>query len=330
VPLEAAARGADTVETPFSPMRDRPTQENMNRARTLQLQREGAQHVGHRPSSFLIDGRGNRPRQLLTRINAAVKALVGWFLFRSGIYRMLWRRRAVIVVFHRVNDAIHNDPITCTTTQFERFVRFFARFFEVISLGELLRRLESGEVLPPSLTITFDDGYRGNATIAAPILERHGLRACFFVTTGFIGSDHVPEWDRELGIKTMWMSWDQVRALRAAGHEIGSHTATHIDMGTTPPDRAREEIVTANDRLERELGQASGLFAYPFGAQANMSAANQEMLRASGLRCSLSAYGGTVRAGDDLLKLRRVNISDWFRSPYQFGFELIAGRLEQD
>jgi peptidoglycan/xylan/chitin deacetylase (PgdA/CDA1 family) len=311
-------------------MRDRPTKENMNRARTLQLQRNGGQHVGHQRPSSLTNGRGTRPRQLLTRINAAAKALVGWLLFRSGIYRMLWRRRAVVVVFHRVNDAIQNDPITCTTAQFERFVRFFAQFFEVISLGELLRRLESGEVLPPSLTITFDDGYRGNATIAAPILERHGLRACFFVTTAFIGSEHIPEWDQELGIKTMWMSWDQVRALRAAGHEIGSHTATHIDMGTTPPDRAREEIVTANDRLQRELGQASGLFAYPFGARTNMSAANQEMLRASGLRCSLSAYGGTVRAGDDLLNLRRVNISDWFRSPYQFGFELIAGRLEQD
>jgi len=28
--------------------------------------------------------------------------------------------------------------------------------------------------------------------------------------------------------------------------------------------------------------------------------------------------------------MKRVNISGWFASPYQFGFELIAGRLEQD
>jgi len=110
-----------------------------------------------------------------------LKAIAGWMIFRTGFYRRLRRNEAVIVVFHRVNDAHPNDPLTYTTRHFEAFVRFFGRFFEVIPLRELLRRLETGDELAACLAITFDDGYRGNATIAAPIrddsIRRHGSHA---------------------------------------------------------------------------------------------------------------------------------------------------------
>jgi peptidoglycan/xylan/chitin deacetylase (PgdA/CDA1 family) len=268
--------------------------------------------------------------RLARQAASRIKAFVGWLLFRSGIYRLVWRGQAVIVVFHRVNDSYPDDPLTCTTAEFERFTRFFARFFEVIPLGELLRRLRDGSSLDGSLTVTFDDGYRGNATAAAPILEQHGLRGCFFVTTGFIGTDHVPWWDKEMKIQTKWMSWDQLRALRETGHEIGSHTETHVDLGTVSRDEAKREIKGGEDHLVRELGAASGFFAYPYGRRRNMSDENRTLPEELGLKCCLSARGGSVRAGDDPYHLKRVNISGWFASPYQFGFELIAGRLEEE
>jgi peptidoglycan/xylan/chitin deacetylase (PgdA/CDA1 family) len=251
-------------------------------------------------------------------------------IFKSGLRRWLWRDQAVIVVFHRVNDAYGHDPISHSTREFERFVRFFARFFNVISLSELLHRLATGAKLDWSLTITFDDGYQGNATMAAPILERHGLRACFFVTTQFIGTEYVPWWDRGKKIETRWMTWDQVRALRAAGHEIGSHTETHANLGITVGSDARREIGGGNARLNAELGESSGLFAYPYGGLRDMDEENQRFLKELGLRCSVSAYGGTVRAGDDPFRLKRITISKWFMSPYHFGFELVAGRLDHD
>jgi peptidoglycan/xylan/chitin deacetylase (PgdA/CDA1 family) len=236
----------------------------------------------------------------------------------------------VIVVFHRVNDAYPNDPLTYTTQKFESFVRFFGRFFDVIPLSEMLRRLEAGVELAACLAITFDDGYRGNATIVAPILEDYGQRACFFVTTGFIGSDHVPWWDAEKQIQARWMTWDQVRSLRASGHDVGSHTQTHPDLGVIAEDEARREIGGGSSRLDAELGEHSALFAYPFGGRKNMSEANQSVVNQLGLRCCLSAYGGTVRAGDDPLRLKRTTISAWFLSPYQFGFELVSGSLRVD
>jgi len=273
---------------------------------------------------------GSALRKIARKVSAKLKTVAGWILFRTGLFRLIWRGRAVIVVFHRVNEAYPTDPLTLTNTAFEEFARFFARYFEVISLSELLRRLEKGGTLAPSLTITFDDGYWGNATIAAPILERHGLRGCFFLTTDFIGSDYIPWWDKQQRIQTRWMSWDQARALRDAGHEIGSHTQTHVDLGTVPTEVAIHEVGGGNERLTRELGENVGLFAYPFGGRDNMSSENQAVIATLGLRCSVSAHGGYVRAGDDPLRLKRVNISNWFESPYQFGFELITGRLAQE
>ena len=270
------------------------------------------------------------PRGLSGTVTRKAKACAGWIIFNSGLYRLLRRNEAVIVLFHRVNDAYPTDPLTSTTGEFEQFVRFFGRFFDVVSLTNVLDRLESGKDLRARLAITFDDGYRGNATIAAPILERHGQRACFFVTTDWIGGDHVPWWDAEKNIRTEWMTWDQVRALRKAGHDIGSHTKSHPDLGVIPPDQALPEIKGGSEQLDAELGEHSGLFAYPFGARKNMSAANQALVNQLDLRCCLSAYGGTVRPGDDPLRLKRITISDWFVSPYQFGFELVIGSLQAD
>jgi peptidoglycan/xylan/chitin deacetylase (PgdA/CDA1 family) len=270
------------------------------------------------------------PYGLLSSAARRIKIVAGWIIFRTGLYRRMRQDEAVIVLFHRVNDAYPNDPLTYTTQKFEKFVHFFGRYFDVIPLSVLLRRLETGAELRAGLAITFDDGYRGNATIAAPILERYGQRACFFVTTQFVDTDHVAWWDAEKKIQTKWMTWDQARALRAAGHDVGSHTRTHPDLGVIAKDDARREIGGGSARLDTELGEHSGLFAYPFGGRKNMSEENQLVVKELGLRCSLSAYGGTVRAGDDPLRLKRITISDWFLSPYQFGFELLVGSLKPD
>jgi peptidoglycan/xylan/chitin deacetylase (PgdA/CDA1 family) len=90
-----------------------------------------------------------------------------------------------------------------------------------------------------TLSITFDDGYRDNYEVAAPILKRLDLPATFFVTTGFIGTRRVAPWDQNLVRQPGWMDWDQVRSLASQGFEIGCHTDTHIDMGTADEQTVR-------------------------------------------------------------------------------------------
>jgi peptidoglycan/xylan/chitin deacetylase (PgdA/CDA1 family) len=61
------------------------------------------------------------------------------------------------------------------------------------------------------------------------------------------------------------MNADQIRALHAAGWEIGSHGLSHRDL-TIHPERQESEILQSRRRLEALLGVPVSSFAYPFGA----------------------------------------------------------------
>jgi peptidoglycan/xylan/chitin deacetylase (PgdA/CDA1 family) len=51
----------------------------------------------------------------------------------------------------------------------------------ILSPQEWLSRLETNELSPKDLCITFDDGLRCQAEIALPVLERYGIKAFWFV-----------------------------------------------------------------------------------------------------------------------------------------------------
>lgn len=252
-----------------------------------------------------------------------LKVLLGRFFFWSGLYRVLLRRKAVIALFHRVDDELAGNPISCTRTDFEAYCRFFGRYFRVVSLETLLTRLRRGEDVDRHLVITFDDGYKDNRDVAARALQRHGLTACFFIATELIGSSRVPPWDAELGIASQWMSWDDVRDLRARGFEIGAHTMNHVDLGAVHGAEATREIVGSRRRIREEVGIQTPFFSYPFGRADQITKANRGVIRRVGFETCLSAYGGIVRPGSDPFDLKRIPVSPWYLSPYQYGFEVM-------
>ena len=245
----------------------------------------------------------------------------GSLLYRTGTHRRFWKKRAAIVIFHRVDDRYVGDPITCSFAQFCAYCDFLQRYFIVVSLGELLDRLSSGRDISRHLVITFDDGYRDNARCAAE-LKRRGLPACFFVTTEFIDSSRNAWWDSLRSIHSEWMSWDDVRALHALGFEVAPHTATHANLGTVSGADAAAEIIGAKERLERELGVKTEHFAVPFGRPEHLSDANRALVREAGFRSCVAACGGAVTPGCDSFALKRIGVSDAYSSPYQLGFEM--------
>ena len=257
------------------------------------------------------------------RVKRWLKALLGRLCYRTGLYRLFFRDKAIIALFHRVDDRLAGNPISCTTAEFRAFCDFFGRYFRVVSLQTLLTKLRRGEDVSGHLVITFDDGYRDNLEVAAHELERRQLPACFFIATEFIGSNRVPPWDAALGIASRWMSWDDVRALSERGFEVGAHTMNHVDLGVLQGDDAVREIVGSRRRLAQELGAETPLFSYPFGRADQITPGNRAAVRDAGFSCCLSAYGGTVRSQGDPFDLKRIPVSPWFLSPYQYGFEVM-------
>jgi peptidoglycan/xylan/chitin deacetylase (PgdA/CDA1 family) len=90
-----------------------------------------------------------------------------------------------------------------TREQTRSHVRTLSRWFEFIGLEELPGRL-AGRRRRPFCVITFDDGKRSNYTEAAAELERLGVPAVFYLTTGFLDSGELLWFDRrELLVRTL-------------------------------------------------------------------------------------------------------------------------------
>jgi peptidoglycan/xylan/chitin deacetylase (PgdA/CDA1 family) len=191
-----------------------------------------------------------------------MKHLLGHTLFAAHLDAVLLRNAAVVVAFHRVDDADRSDTLTVDARMFERYCMFFRRHFRVVPLREIVQKLERGLEPNRELAITFDDGYRDNYDNAMPVLEAV-LPATFFVVSQWIGTDVVPRWDERRGVRHPWMTWDQVRSLHRRGFEIGAHTQHHVDLGQVDAAEARDEIAGARLSLERQLAARVDLFAYP-------------------------------------------------------------------
>lgn len=61
------------------------------------------------------------------------------------------------------------------------------------------------------------------------------------------------------------MSWDDVRALRAAGMDVQSHTRRHRVLQTLDSAALADELAGSRAELERELGEPVRTIAYPVG-----------------------------------------------------------------
>lgn len=259
-------------------------------------------------------------------LNKIIKATGGRAAAATGMYARDFRSRMVVIAFHRVNDQLAGDGLTCSGAKFEAFCRFFRRYFKVVPFSEQVAAVRAGRPMGGTLSITFDDGYLDNFEVAAPILRKLGLPATFFVATGFIGSRIVPFWDQLLPVQPGWMTWDQLRTLAAQGFEFGCHTDSHIDMGAADEQTIRTELALSKRKLREELGVSAELFAYPFGGKEHISERSLQLVREEGFSCCASCYGGSNAPLADPYEIRRIGIAGWFRTPHQFGFELMTNR----
>jgi peptidoglycan/xylan/chitin deacetylase (PgdA/CDA1 family) len=261
-----------------------------------------------------------------TPIAKRAKGVLGRAAALAGVYAQDFRSKMIIVTFHRINDELPEDGLTCGSVKFEKFCAFFRTHFKVIPLSEQVAGCSTGKDMGGTLSITFDDGYRDNFEVAAPILRTLDLPATFFPVTAFIGTRTAAPWDRALVRQPGWMDWEQLRSLASEGFEIGCHTDSHIDLGIADIETARSELEVSKRKLHEQLGRPVRLFAYPFGGRNNISERSRELVREAGFTCCVSCLGGANVPTANPFDLNRITIGQGFVTPDQFGFDLLIGR----
>lgn len=153
----------------------------------------------------------------------------------------------------------------------QKFLRNFER--QVVALGKIFKFLSPEEVTDylngemsggPYLLFTFDDGILNNKLIL-PILEKHGIKAIFFVVPEFIEDDNqIVFFERNirpiinykidgLAEDRTAMSWSDLRELIRLGHTIGAHSMDHTMSKMDNFDQSQRQVIACKMKIEQEL-----------------------------------------------------------------------------
>jgi len=160
-----------------------------------------------------------------------------------------------ILLYHHIGFSLKGESVYYVSPEsFDQQMNLLYQWgYKTISVELLTRALNEGAELPPKpILLTFDDGTETTYTTALPLMQRYNFTGTTYIVYNYVGISN-------------YMSADQIRALYAAGWEIGSHGLSHIDL-TTRTDRQEDEIVESRRKLEAMLDVPILSFAYPFGA----------------------------------------------------------------
>lgn len=109
----------------------------------------------------------------------------------------------------------------------------------------------------------------------------------------------------------LYMTWDDARALQAAGVELGGHTVHHAILSRCDQSEALSEVRGCADSMRRELpGWEPETFAYPFGRRWDYDEASVEATRQAGWQRGVNTHAGTNGPGAEEMELRRIPIDD--------------------
>lgn len=166
------------------------------------------------------------------------------------------------------------------------------------------------------LLITFDDGYRSNYEVAAPLLEEHGFRAFFFLPEARIADNRAAadaSFVASVDEPEPRMCWAEVRDLKARGHAIGCHTRTHVRLADDlSPERLADEITVAGSDIARKLGHPVDDFCWVGGEEWSYGAGAFEEIRRGGYRRVFMTNLFPVLPGSSPIWIQRTNVeSSW-------------------
>ena len=130
------------------------------------------------------------------------------------------RSGAVILNYHGVTPQVI-DPVVevshIPAHLFRKQIRHLINYYHVVSLAELVDRLNSGYSIPNDwVVLTFDDGFRNNLTCAWPILqEEGGVPITLFLITDLVGQNTLHWAD----LVPMVIMYCQDRTIRVPSYE---------------------------------------------------------------------------------------------------------------
>lgn len=247
------------------------------------------------------------------------KRYLATICYRVGATALI-RRAYSALLGPNIRAINYHDVPWSAASAFEDQIRYFADAYTAVDLQQL-RAFIAGSWRPPKtgLIITFDDGLRSHADVAAPILEKFGFSGWFMVPTEFVSTpvELQARWGREHQIRFSAEGFDDDRIALSiddlvrldARHVIGCHTRTHcrLESGLDTP-KLSDEISGSKVVLETWLGHEVPVFTWVGGEEQSYSAAGAAEIARAQFEFGFMTNSAPILTDCDQLQLQRSNI----------------------
>jgi peptidoglycan/xylan/chitin deacetylase (PgdA/CDA1 family) len=212
-----------------------------------------------------------------------------------------------VLLYHSVSDdpPAWIRPFSVTPETFRRQLELIRESgATALRVSEYVAALSGTVALPErTVLITFDDGLADFRDQALPALDRVGLPATLYVTSGFLeGSTLPPRASRPAG---PWLDAASLTELHALGVEIGAHSHTHPHLDTLSTVAAHDELARPKELLEEAVGAPVSSFAYPHGYT---SRSLRRLARECGYTSACAVKNAFSSGADDPFALARLTL----------------------
>ncbi len=157
-----------------------------------------------------------------------------------------------------------------TSQVFEQQLTLLSKRVRFIRFEDAVQRIIKREnPIEPIVAFSFDDGFEEHYTMVAPVLEKFGINAAFFINPNFVEGDeiYIRQFTEEkvLTLNKRPMQWDQIIDLDKRGHVIGAHTLDHYMINDDNRYELEHQIGDCKTIIEAKLGKSCDYFAFPYG-----------------------------------------------------------------
>ena len=149
--------------------------------------------------------------------------------------------------------------------------------------------------LQRKILLTIDDGFLSFYKNAWPILREKKIPFILFVSTREVGAFN-------------YMTWDQIREISKENFvEIGNHSHTHEYLADENNNIIKKDIQKSIAIFNKELGNNSKFFSYPFGEYSNDF---KNIIKDFDFKYAFGQHSGVMDETKDFYELPRYPINE--------------------
>ena len=215
-----------------------------------------------------------------------------------------------VIMYHHIEplaiaSQLGHEPLTVDSSIFENQVGYLVEHnYHPIALEDLITALRNHGTLPEkSVVITIDDGYIDDYSYGFMMAKKYHVIMNFMVPTGLVGQ---PD----------YMTWDHLKEMVQSPYaKIYNHTTSHAPLGLIDKDKIVQEVTTANNDLQKNLGLKNDIVIYPYGSYSDLAV---DTLKELGMVAAVSTDPGRNECTSNIMKLPRVRVGNAPLTDYGF------------